>query len=118
MYPVNRRAQSRVYSVAVSHDGQWVVSGSDDEGVQFWDAKSGIVQLMLKGHKHAGSLSIIDYPRGCSEHLGLTALPFQSTQLTSALLGDFWRLIREINTPASVSLVLSISLDLLTRCLF
>jgi len=53
----NRRAQGCVLSVAVSHNGQWVASGSKDCGVQFWDAKSGIVQLMLKGHKDSGPLS-------------------------------------------------------------
>jgi len=42
-----------VLSVAVSHDGQWVVSGSKDRGVQFWDAKTAIVQLMLQGHKNS-----------------------------------------------------------------
>jgi len=67
----NRRAQDHVHSVAVSHDGQWVVSGSKDHGVQFWDAKSGIVQLMLKGHKETSPLS-----PSRSEHLGLTVLPF------------------------------------------
>ena len=53
----NCRAQDCVNSVAVSHDGQWVASGSYDCGVQFWDAKSGIVQLMLKGHTTGGPLS-------------------------------------------------------------
>ena len=53
----NRRAQSTVYSVAVSHDGRWVASGSFDDTVQFWDAKSGIAQLMLKGHTSIGPLS-------------------------------------------------------------
>lgn len=43
-----------VLSVAVSHDGQWVVSGSKDRGVQFWDAKSAVVQCMLQGHKNSG----------------------------------------------------------------
>ena len=43
-------------SVAVSHDGQWVVSGSKDRGVQFWDAKSAVVQCMLQGHKNSGIL--------------------------------------------------------------
>ena len=43
-----------VLSVAVSNDGQWVVSGSKDRGVQFWDAKSGQVQCMLQGHKNSG----------------------------------------------------------------
>jgi general transcriptional corepressor TUP1 len=42
-----------VLSVAISHDGQWVVSGSKDRGVQFWD-KNGVAQLMLQGHKNSG----------------------------------------------------------------
>jgi glucose repression regulatory protein TUP1 len=42
-----------VLSVAVSHDGQWIVSGSKDRGVQFWD-RSGVVQCMLQGHKNSG----------------------------------------------------------------
>jgi WD40 repeat protein len=41
-------------SVAVSHDGAWVVSGSKDRGVQFWDSESAIVQCMLQGHKNSG----------------------------------------------------------------
>ena len=49
-------SQDYVLSVAVSHDGQWVVSGSKDRGVQFWDAKTAIVQLMLQGHKNSGRL--------------------------------------------------------------
>ncbi|KAJ7443826.1 chromatin associated protein [Mycena latifolia] len=42
-----------VLSVAVAHDGEWVVSGSKDRGVQFWDAKTGVVQCMLQGHKNS-----------------------------------------------------------------
>lgn len=44
-------------SVAVSHDGQWVVSGSKDRGVQFWDSRTAIVQCMLQGHKNSGTCS-------------------------------------------------------------
>jgi WD40 repeat protein len=43
-----------VLSVAVSHDGQWVVSGSKDRGVQFWDSRNATVQCMLQGHKNSG----------------------------------------------------------------
>ena len=50
----DRVVQDYVLSVAVSHDGHWVVSGSKDRGVQFWDAKTAIVQLMLQGHKNSG----------------------------------------------------------------
>ena len=42
-----------VLSVAVSHDGNWVVSGSKDRGILFWDAKSAAVQLLLQGHKNS-----------------------------------------------------------------
>jgi len=42
-----------VLSVAVSPDGAWVVSGSKDRSVQFWDSKTAIVQCMLKGHKNS-----------------------------------------------------------------
>lgn len=51
-----------VLSVAVSHDGQWVVSGSKDRGVQFWDAKSAVVQCMLQGHKNSGVYPILSVP--------------------------------------------------------
>lgn len=52
-----------VLSVAVSHDGQWVVSGSKDRGVQFWEAHSANVHsyvctlyLLLPFH-HKGTFA-------------------------------------------------------------
>ena len=42
--------QDYVQCLAVSHDGQWVVSGSTDGQVRFRDAKTWIVQLVLQGH--------------------------------------------------------------------
>jgi WD40 repeat protein len=45
-----------VLSVAISHDGQWVVSGSKDRSVQFSD-KHGRAQLMLQGHKNSDNVS-------------------------------------------------------------
>lgn len=42
-----------VLSVALSPDGRWVMSGSKDRGVQFWDPASGDAQLMLQGHKNS-----------------------------------------------------------------
>lgn len=51
-----------VLSVAVSYDGKWVVSGSKDRGVQFWDSRTAVVQCMLQGHKNSGeaTFSVID----------------------------------------------------------
>ncbi|KAG5642692.1 hypothetical protein DXG03_002320 [Asterophora parasitica] len=42
-----------VLSVSVSHDGQWVVSGSKDRCVQFWDAHNATLQFVLQGHKNS-----------------------------------------------------------------
>ncbi|KDQ58592.1 hypothetical protein JAAARDRAFT_34415 [Jaapia argillacea MUCL 33604] len=42
-----------VLSVAVSHDANWVVSGSKDRSVQFWDAKTASWQCMVQGHKNS-----------------------------------------------------------------
>ncbi|KAF8320380.1 WD40 repeat-like protein [Clavulina sp. PMI_390] len=42
-----------VLSVAVSPDGNWIVSGSKDRGVQFWNPKDAQTQLMLQGHKNS-----------------------------------------------------------------
>jgi general transcriptional corepressor TUP1 len=47
--------KERVFSVAVSQDGEWIVSGHRDGGVQFWDARTRELQLVLRGHKYSGS---------------------------------------------------------------
>ena len=47
--------------MAVSHDGAWVVSGSKDRGVQFWDSRTAIVQCMLQGHKNSGESFLLAF---------------------------------------------------------
>lgn len=42
-----------VLSVALTPDARWVLSGSKDRGVQFWDPQTGDAQLMLQGHKNS-----------------------------------------------------------------
>jgi general transcriptional corepressor TUP1 len=44
-----------VWSVAVSQDGEWIVSGHRDGGVEVWDARTRELQLVLRGHKIHGS---------------------------------------------------------------
>lgn len=40
-------------SVATTYDGHWIVSGSKDRGVQFWDPRTGQTLFMLQGHKNS-----------------------------------------------------------------
>ncbi|KAG9243804.1 WD40-repeat-containing domain protein [Calycina marina] len=54
-----------VLSVALTPDGNWVLSGSKDRGVQFWDPRTGNVQLMLQGHKNS-VISVAPNPSGGS----------------------------------------------------
>ncbi|KAG0648492.1 Transcriptional repressor rco-1 [Hyphodiscus hymeniophilus] len=52
-----------VLSVALTPDGNWVLSGSKDRGVQFWDPRTGNTQLMLQGHKNS-VISVAPSPSG------------------------------------------------------
>ncbi|KAK9478157.1 chromatin-silencing transcriptional regulator TUP1 [Lipomyces japonicus] len=52
-----------VLSVALTPDGQWVLSGSKDRGVQFWDPRTAQAQLMLQGHKNS-VISVAPSPIG------------------------------------------------------
>lgn len=51
------RTQDFVLSVALTPDNEWVLSGSKDRGVQFWNPRTGDAQLMLQGHKNSGEYS-------------------------------------------------------------
>lgn len=52
-----------VLSVASTPDSQWILSGSKDRGVQFWDPNTSQVQLMLQGHKNS-VISVAPSPTG------------------------------------------------------
>jgi WD40 repeat protein len=50
---------SVVRSVAISHDGTQIISGSDDNTVRIWDAQTGAAVHELKGHSsHVYSVAI------------------------------------------------------------
>jgi glucose repression regulatory protein TUP1 len=55
--------QDFVLSVALTPDASWVMSGSKDRGVQFWDPRTGYTQLMLQGHKNS-VISVAPSPTG------------------------------------------------------
>ncbi|KIK06362.1 hypothetical protein K443DRAFT_3143 [Laccaria amethystina LaAM-08-1] len=42
-----------VLSVSVPSDNRWVVSGSKDRCVHFWDARNASLQFLLQGHKNS-----------------------------------------------------------------
>lgn len=44
-----------VLSVAVPPSGKWIVSGSKDRGVSFWDPKVALANVVLQGHKNSGA---------------------------------------------------------------
>ena len=45
--------RGRVYSVALSPDGQWAVSGGNDRTIRIWDVKKGKEVGQLVGHANA-----------------------------------------------------------------
>ncbi|RMZ85962.1 hypothetical protein DV737_g275, partial [Chaetothyriales sp. CBS 132003] len=52
-----------VLSVCLTPGGEWVMSGSKDRGVQFWDPATGHAQMMLQGHKNS-VISVAPCPTG------------------------------------------------------
>ena len=60
---VTNTRQDYVLSVCLTPDGQWVMSGSKDRGVQFWDPNTGNAQMMLQGHKNS-VISVAPCPTG------------------------------------------------------
>ena len=47
-----------VLSVAVTSDSKWVVTGSKDRGIQFWNPVDGQPQFTVEGHRNSGTFSL------------------------------------------------------------
>ena len=61
--------------MCLTPDGAWVMSGSKDRGVQFWDPVTGNAQMMLQGHKNSGEsiVSLLAFSHSNHySHLGCT----------------------------------------------
>lgn len=43
-----------VLSVAITPDGEWLVSGSKDRSVQVWEPRQGVAHMILHGHRNSG----------------------------------------------------------------
>ncbi|KAL0492012.1 general transcriptional corepressor TUP1 [Acrasis kona] len=57
-----------VLSVAFSNDGKWLISGSKDRSVQFWDPRSNVLHMMMQGHKN----SVISVALNPTKHMFAT----------------------------------------------
>ncbi|KAI1355974.1 hypothetical protein F5Y01DRAFT_325067 [Xylaria sp. FL0043] len=42
-----------VLDTQMTHDARWIISGSKDRTVQFWDARTGHPQFVLEGHENS-----------------------------------------------------------------
>ena len=93
-----------VLSVVFSPDGKWIVSGSKDRTVQFWDPATGAPLCMLQGHKNSvisvavapNALTFATGSGDCKSKIwkcspvstgGLPTLPALSAAQSSALAG-------------------------------
>ncbi|KAK7425121.1 general transcription repressor [Neonectria punicea] len=52
-----------VLSVTLTPDTKWVLSGSKDREIQFWDLQTGIPQMLVAGHKNS-VISVASSPQG------------------------------------------------------
>ena len=74
-----------VLCVAASYDGAWVVSGSKDRTVQFWDAKTAEAQFILQGHRD----SVISADLSPTGHMLVTGSGDCHAKLCERLLSFF-----------------------------
>lgn len=65
-----------VLSVGITPDGQWIVSGSKDRTIQFWNTTTGDPQMMLQGHKNSGKQLMSPSPRKVGDRL--LTLPYDA----------------------------------------
>ena len=83
--------QDFVLSVALTPDGEWVLSGSKDRGVQFWNPRTGDTQLMLQGHKNSGgtiSLTWLRHLLTIDHYLVISVAPSPKGELFATGSGD------------------------------
>ena len=68
-------------------DAEWVMSGSKDRGVQFWNPRSGDTQLMLQGHKNSGELKAMWYIK---MSVPLTTITFKVISVAPSPQGELF----------------------------
>lgn len=59
-------------SVTTTPDGAWILSGSKDKGVQFWNPQTGVSHLRLEGHQNS-VISVASSPLVSPERGGVFA---------------------------------------------
>jgi WD40 repeat protein len=86
------RHDARVNSVAVSPDGQWIVSGSDDCLIKVWDLTTGSEVRVIKGHEAKVNTVVIEakgtYLYSASSDFTVKAWDLASGQLLATYTAD------------------------------
>lgn len=92
--------------MALTPDGEWVLSGSKDRGVQFWNPRTGDTQLMLQGHKNSGMISVLVWLRHwliTVHHLVISVAPSPKGELFATGSGDMrariWKYVISASPP-------------------
>lgn len=78
-----------VLSVALSSDGKFVLSGSKDRGVQFWDPHTGGAQCHLQGHRNS-VISVAPSPAGESTFAHVRAASTIDASADDRFAGSFF----------------------------
>lgn len=96
--------------MALTPDGEWVLSGSKDRGVQFWNPRTGDTQLMLQGHKNSGATSVLNWLRSLLitvNYLVISVAPSPKGELFATGSGDMrariWKYVIPAYSPYMVT---------------
>ncbi|KAB8252371.1 WD40-repeat-containing domain protein [Aspergillus flavus] len=100
--------QDFVLSVCLTPDGRWVMSGSKDRYVQFWDPITGNAHMMLKGHENS-VISVAPSPTGSLFATG-----------SGDMSARIWRYILSYHSEFALLLhyLLNLNLDNPANCIF
>ena len=96
--------------MALTPDGEWVLSGSKDRGVQFWNPRTGDTQLMLQGHKNSGAMFVLAWLKFLLivvHYLVISVAPSPKGELFATGSGDMrariWKYVASISRFCAVT---------------
>merc|ERR1712187_383504 len=106
-----------VLSVCLTPDGHWVMSGSKDRGVQFWDPVTGNAQMMLQGHKNS-VISVAPVRLATCSLLAVVTCGHGSGDTRRTLDGDGILMIGSFGASVTLGVILFVRSALCLCCFF